>query len=256
MGVLTDLQEQALIEPFDASDVKRRIIDKKSGREASYLPAEVIIRRLTSVPYSFQIIRYWTENVGGKVVALCHGKLTIDGQSWEDIGTAFIHDNGSEEQWKSAQSDCIKRCARMRGIGLEMWEGDPNEATRGLPAYEYEAPPVLDGPAYPPRQNNYQNGGSSTPQNNGYARQQYTQNTGLGPSDKQVPFLKSLCAQKGLTVQDQDGQMGPDWQQLDVISLAINGKPLMQSTPKEVSNVIDEVKSLKDERDRERGVQV
>lgn len=177
---------EALLAPFPKDQVQQR--KGPGGMEFDYVPAEVMIRRLvdSGLEYSFTQVPGCPPQImshgNGVNVMLYYGRLHIPalGPAQDDVGTAFIHPSGNEEQYKSAASDCLKRCARLYGIGLEMWEGDPNERNRGRSAMEYAGPPQADRPAQQTAAPRYTN--SSAPSD--------------GATDRQVSFIHRLTKER------------------------------------------------------------
>jgi hypothetical protein len=188
-----------LLSPFPADVVQQRA--GPGGRSFSYIPVEVVVRRLVDSGLEWGFTRQDSEIVqhsNGVNVMLYYGTLNIPalGLPMSDVGSAFIHANGNEEQYKSAASDCLKRCARLYGIGLEMWEGDPNESDRGRPATDYQSggsgsPTGSD--QYPSRVRTVGDYGVPTPtpshahSNGGGAKE---------ATDKQLAFIRRLTKER------------------------------------------------------------
>ena len=110
---------EAILAPFPRDQVQQR--KGPGGMEFDYVPAEVMIRRLvdSGLEYSFTQVPGCPPQImshgNGVNVMLYYGRLHIPalGPAQDDVGTAFIHPSGNEEQYKSAASDCLKRCARL-----------------------------------------------------------------------------------------------------------------------------------------------
>ena len=194
-----------LLSPFPADVVQQR--QGPGGRSFSYIPAEVMIRRLvdSGLEYSFGQVPgsppEIVQHSNGVNVMMYYGRLHIPalGLPMDDVETAFIHANGNEEQYKSAASDCLKRCARLYGIGLEMWEGDPNEATRGAPPPSYQPQQSAPQPAY----------GSQTPTGggSGYGDRSQTQNPAPSNGDMspaQFGLIQRLARERKMVVDNNE----------------------------------------------------
>lgn len=114
----------ALARPFDP-----KVRKPKQG--FTYIPAAVIRRRVNNVTggnYTWDILEETFRNGDEiSVTGLIHkvrGRLTIPGLGFRDgIGTAVIR-KGSEEQYKSADTDAFKRAAMAFGVALELYPGD------------------------------------------------------------------------------------------------------------------------------------
>ena len=196
---------ELLLSPFPADVVQQR--QGPGGRSFSYIPAEVMIRRLvdSGLEYSFGQVPgsppEIVQHSNGVNVMMYYGRLHIPalGLPMDDVGTAFIHANGNEEQYKSAASDCLKRCARLYGIGLEMWEGDPNEATRGAPPPIYQPQQSAPQPAYG---NQTPTGGGS-----GYGNRSQTQNHAPSNGDMspaQFGLIQRLARERKMVVDNNE----------------------------------------------------
>ena len=126
----------ALAQPFDISC-------RKSKGGFSYIPGAVIRRRVnnaTGGDYDFELLseeyRDGAEiQMSGSWIHVVKYRLRIPGLGFRDgRGTAVIR-KGTEEQYKSADTDAFKRCAMEFGCGLELYPGDkeiiedPNAAT-------------------------------------------------------------------------------------------------------------------------------
>lgn len=207
-----------LLSPFPADVVQQR--QGPGGRSFSYIPAEVMIRRLvdSGLEYSFGQVPgsppEIVQHSNGVNVMMYYGRLHIPalGLPMDDVGTAFIHANGNEEQYKSAASDCLKRCARLYGIGLEMWEGDPNEATRGNPATDYQSGGGVSPTGYDQSRTNPNGGGASgyqtrTGGGSGYGNRSQTQNPAPSNGDMspaQFGLIQRLARERNMVVDNNE----------------------------------------------------
>lgn len=118
------MKKEALLRPFPAAQVKTRT--GNGGKQLHYLATASVIERLNEASehmWSFEVVRY--ELLADEVIVT--GKLTLDGVVKMDIGSSSITRDSSGKEisvgddTKSGVSDCIKRCARLFGIGLELY---------------------------------------------------------------------------------------------------------------------------------------
>lgn len=106
------------------------------GKQLAYIEAHEVAQRLNDAfdgRYSFEIVKL--EECGAEVLA--HGALSVrldDGTvvRKENVGSAEVRLNktsgeveGLGDTYKSAVSDCLKRCAAFGfGVGLHLYRGD------------------------------------------------------------------------------------------------------------------------------------
>lgn len=123
---------KAIAQPFDPS------VRKYKGGFA-YIPQAVVRRRINNATnnlYDWQVLKFefrdGTEvQQPNTLIMIVHGRLTIPGLGSRDgIGTAIIR-KGTEEQYKSAESDAYKRAAMAFGTGLENYPGDLESLPQG-----------------------------------------------------------------------------------------------------------------------------
>jgi hypothetical protein len=114
--------------PFDP-----RVKKQKSG--FTYIPHGIIRRRMnraTAGDYSWEVTHMEFRDgaeIGqqGKTVCLVRGVMTVPGVGRRSgIGAAIIQ-KGTEDQYKSAESDAYKRAAMAFGVAMELY-GDDLEA--------------------------------------------------------------------------------------------------------------------------------
>ncbi len=122
------------MEPNEMMDVlarpfKRESIRYRKGggnKDLAYLDGATVIRRLNEacIEWSFTVI---AERREGEVL-LAHGQLTIPGLGTRDgIGVQRIAPNSGEDFYKGHFTDSLKKCAKLFGVGLELY-GDDTEA--------------------------------------------------------------------------------------------------------------------------------
>ncbi len=123
------LLRQKLEKPFE--NIKTR--EASWGKEAKYAEIKDYIEKLndaTDLNWPFEIIEHFV--MAGEVIV--HGRLTIDGISKDQFGSAKIKmKSGTTEimqagaDYKIAAADCIKKCASLFGVGLSMYEESDEE---------------------------------------------------------------------------------------------------------------------------------
>ena len=115
-------QLAALAKKFPPALVHSRTVG--GGREADYVPASVVVEKLLATvgPIGWQV----DVKLGDPVV--CIGSLTceIDGRQ------VTVQGVGEDTDAKSAESDALKRAARMVGCGLHLWSQDDYRLDRAL----------------------------------------------------------------------------------------------------------------------------
>lgn len=123
---------QKLERPFDANQVKTR--RGPGGKQLSYVAVSAYIKRLNEVfgdGWSFEL----TSREQFEDHVLVEGRLVAGRVIKSGIGGAELrrHQDGKVmslgDAFKSASSDCLKRCARLWGVGLALY-GDEDEATQ------------------------------------------------------------------------------------------------------------------------------
>ena len=123
-----------LTRPFPPDQVKQR--PGQGGKVLSYVPTHFVLERLNLASdhtFAFELVKY--ELLENEVIVT--GRLTLDGVIKMDVGSANItRDSGGAEvsvgdDVKAAVSDCIKRCARLFGCGVQHW----NESAAATPAH-------------------------------------------------------------------------------------------------------------------------
>jgi hypothetical protein len=131
------MKKDVLVRPF--TDVKSR--PGHGGKQLHYLETASVIERLNEASdhtFSFELVKY--ELLEAEVIVT--GRMTLDGVVKMDVGSANItrDASGAEvsvgDDVKAAVSDCVKRCARLYGCGLHL--------------YQQESPAVPRSAAGPP----------------------------------------------------------------------------------------------------------
>lgn len=108
--------------PLDKRLIKTR--KGPGGKDLDFAEWHTIVDRLNAaVPeWRFEIKNLIPMGDGDFV---CHGALTIDGVTRENVGAG---DGNADKGPKSAVSDCIKRCAILFGLGLELYRDNQQQA--------------------------------------------------------------------------------------------------------------------------------
>lgn len=116
---MTQLQD--LAKPFPASAIRTR---PQGGREVEYVPASTVIEKLLATLGPFG----WHVSATGRDPWVIVGTITaeVDGRTVEVQGV------GEGDDAKSAESDALKRAARMLAVGLHLWSGDGYRLHRAL----------------------------------------------------------------------------------------------------------------------------
>jgi hypothetical protein len=163
MGGLKAMTEQELknLEAvFPAELVKNR--EGRGGKTYSYFDTPTIIRRLNECfggDWSFEVKGHWVRD--DEVVVL--GEITAGGVVKQQFGESETerysqgHKNAGKplsigDDLKSATSDCLKKCATLLGVGLELYDkktGSRNGGGQG------NAPPGNPDEKANPRQIKY-----------------------------------------------------------------------------------------------------
>lgn len=121
----TDRIVEELAAPFAAESIQKR--QGAGGKWLDYLATHTVIRRLNAATggvWDFVIINI--EWRGDLAIAL--GTLTIPGLGTRTaIGVQRVSERGGEDLIKGVGSDCLKKCATLFGVGLELY-GEDTEA--------------------------------------------------------------------------------------------------------------------------------
>lgn len=128
-----------LTRQFSPDQVKQR--EGRGGKMLDYLETHAVITRLNESfegAWSFEVLEY--KLLDAEV--LVRGRLTAGGQRKEQFGGSEIarrKDTGDPvslaDDLKSAGSDCLKKCATLFGVGLELYtKGAPQAAGSQQPS--------------------------------------------------------------------------------------------------------------------------
>jgi hypothetical protein len=119
------MDREMLEQPFDAKFIKQR--KGRNNMTLDYIETHSVIQRLNDAldgNWSFEIVEF--QQMGEEAVVL--GKLTADGIVKQQFGSATIvrAKNTNEiisigDDFKSATSDCLKKCATLLGVGLHLY---------------------------------------------------------------------------------------------------------------------------------------
>jgi hypothetical protein len=117
------MDKQILCRPFLSEQVKTR--PGQHGKTLSYISTSAVIARLIEGcdAWSFELVKH--EVLENEVIVV--GKLTADGiVKMAFGGSSVTKDNSGKEvsladDLKSASSDCLKKCASLLGVGLELY---------------------------------------------------------------------------------------------------------------------------------------
>jgi hypothetical protein len=105
-----------VLETSDLVILKRAFprADHEFTRGFAYLTEESIVNRIEEVDpsWTFDIMQIVHEGNN----AICHARLTVKGVTRDGIGMQQIMEKAGEPV-KGAATDCLKRCARLFGIG-------------------------------------------------------------------------------------------------------------------------------------------
>ncbi len=128
------MDRAALEQPFDTSLIKTR--RGGHGRQLKYVEGKHYVARLNEAfggEWSFDILHH--EVLGEEV--LVRGRLTAAGVSKCEFGGSSItrsRETGEPislaDDAKAAATDCLKRCARLFGVGLDLYDDRPSRQPR------------------------------------------------------------------------------------------------------------------------------
>lgn len=109
----------ALMKPFPAQAIKQR--QGGGNQMLSYVETETVIRRLNATvgTWDFRI----TEIKVIEQLVVVWGEMTIPGLGTR-AGTGVQVLRGGEDMWKGAASDCLKKCATLFGVAIELYGPD------------------------------------------------------------------------------------------------------------------------------------
>jgi hypothetical protein len=129
--IMNEQVMKVLTTPFPKDLIKSR--RGAGGQQFAYVEIAEVIQRLNDAfahEWNFEIVS--RDIVEDQVVV--HGRLSALGCVKEEIGGAMVTrrtDDGTAmsiaDDVKVAASDCVKRCARLFGLGLDLWRDDQAE---------------------------------------------------------------------------------------------------------------------------------
>jgi hypothetical protein len=141
------MDKQILCRPFLSEQVKTR--PGQHGKTLSYISTSAVIARLIEGcdAWSFELVKH--EVLENEVIVV--GKLTADGiVKMAFGGSSVTKDNSGKEvsladDLKSASSDCLKKCASLLGVGLELYGAPtPTAVNNEKPRTVMQTPDVGD----------------------------------------------------------------------------------------------------------------
>jgi hypothetical protein len=176
--------------------IPRELIKQLNGND--YISGQTAIDRLiqaTDNDWSFKI----TNVVHGNGHVAMQGELTIAGHTRSAWGEAKTTNNAKEELFKNAETDTLKRCARLFGVALELY-GDLLDEETGEITHRATAQPRQNAPQarQKPHGGRYAQAAANATQDAPAAPQAATGNV----SEKQEKFIRSLIHELEWTRED------------------------------------------------------
>lgn len=121
------MKKDILCKPFSADQIRQR--PGQHGKTLSYVETHAVIARLNEGcdAWSFEIVKH--EVLADEVIVV--GKLVADGVVKMAFGGSSVTKDASgrevslADDLKSAASDCLKKCASLLGVALELYGGAP-----------------------------------------------------------------------------------------------------------------------------------
>ncbi len=114
------MDRSVLERPFPDDRVRHR--STSDGTRLSFVTAADVIERLNAAfeaAWSFTVVEHAFD--GDEVIVT--GRLVAGDVTKEDFGGARLDGCTRADALKAATSDALKRCARMLGVGLDLWRG-------------------------------------------------------------------------------------------------------------------------------------
>ncbi len=94
------------------------------GKQLDYIPTHTIIHRLNDATGNRWDFRLTHFDLRGDIYVAV-GELTIPGLGTRTgVGVQRVSDKGGEDLVKGAASDCLKKCATLFGVGIELYGPD------------------------------------------------------------------------------------------------------------------------------------
>lgn len=115
----------SLSEPFPPQAIEKR--EGGGGKMLDYVATETVIRRLNNTVgiWDFKITDTKVMPAGDAQLLVIWGEMTIPGLGTRaGTGVQVIHPRGGEDMWKGAASDCLKKCATLFGVGIDLYGPD------------------------------------------------------------------------------------------------------------------------------------
>lgn len=116
---------KALSEPFPPQAIEKR--EGGGGKMLDYVATETVIRRLNNTVgvWDFRITDTKIMPAGDSQLLVTWGEMTIPGLGTRaGTGVQMLHPRGGEDMWKGAASDCLKKCATLFGVGIDLYGPD------------------------------------------------------------------------------------------------------------------------------------
>jgi hypothetical protein len=134
---------EGLEKPFASSLIKKR--KGPAGKLLDYVEVGAVIHRLnaaTEGKWSYEV----KETTVHEKAVIVLGRMTCDGESREDFGgkVARSDDASLVDAYKAANSDAIKRCARLFGVGLHLYFDDDEVQVKVAPLLTREQSTKID----------------------------------------------------------------------------------------------------------------
>lgn len=191
---------EGLSQPFPDHAIEQRA--GAGGRMLDYVATETVIRRLNRIApnWSFTITdKVWREfstndrdgNARHLTNLIVFGEMTIPGLGTRaGMGVQIIEDGrGGEDMVKGAASDCLKKCATLFGVGIDLY--GPDLEAGEMPRQRQQAPV------------NRQNGAGATQrpaQGSEFpAHAQSISRPGEPATERQVGAIRDITQRKGIT---------------------------------------------------------
>jgi hypothetical protein len=177
----TKMMLEFLSEPFPPNAVEKR--QGAHGRMLDYIATETVIRRLNKVAmqWDFRI----TDKHIQEGLLVIWGELTIPGLGTRS-GTGVQQLQGGEDMWKGAASDCLKKCATLFGVGIELYGPD-------LEAGEMPEQPNLPARDRTTSQN------TIPQQTQAYIPPAESNGTSQLATPRQINFVRAIAKEQGLS---------------------------------------------------------
>lgn len=223
--LVIDLEK--LTAPFPENALQQR--QGGGGKLLTYVETHTVIHRLNDATGNCWDFKLTSLELTGDLW-VAQGELTIPGLGTRSgIGVQKVTEKGGEDLVKGAASDCLKKCATLFGVALELY-GPDYEAGEIRPAAAPYRPPAVPSNVRP-----------QSPTPSGYSDL---------ASEKQLNFMRGLAKELGWVKLGEDGQAHHDEDRMNAeVALIVPGKHYLELTggrEGEASKVIEEWKQLRD----------